>query len=44
MPVIRVDILKNNAGHCSAGMRGGLGAVGIGQRRTEQRDACQKDS
>ena len=43
MPVIWVDILKNNAGHSSAGMRGGLGAVVIGQRRTEQRHVNQKE-
>lgn len=42
IPVIWVDILKSNAGHCSAGMLGGLGAVGIGQRRTEQREASQQ--
>lgn len=41
MPVIWVGILKNNAGHCSAGMRWG-GEGQIGQRRMEQRDTSQK--
>lgn len=37
IPVIWVDILKSNAGHCSAGMLGGLGREGRSREKQVNR-------